>query len=83
MNCKGLRTVSFESLLEAHRAGEATNLYHFGLKIKISVQVITIIDLLQLFSQLNIPLLEMFINPIDQETTIVDFLLKVDNPAKI
>jgi (p)ppGpp synthase/HD superfamily hydrolase len=44
---------------------------------------LTIVDFLQVFSQFNVPLLEMSIKHSDDDRVIVDFSLQIDNPAKI
>jgi (p)ppGpp synthase/HD superfamily hydrolase len=41
------------------------------------------VDFLQVFSQFNVPLLEMSIKHSDDDRVIVDFSLQIDNPAKI
>ncbi len=83
MTCKALKTVSFDSLLEAHWAGEESNRYRFSLQVKFSPRELTIVDFLQLFSQFHVPLLEMSIKSREDDEAIVDFTLQIDNPAKI
>ncbi len=83
MDCKALKTVSFDSLLEAHWAGEESNRYRFSLQVKFSPRELTIVDFLQLFSQFHVPLLEMSIKSREDDEAIVDFTLQIDNPAKI
>jgi hypothetical protein len=65
MTCKALKTVSYESLLEAHRAEDESNSYRFDLKLKFRPNELTIVDFLQIFSQFNVPLLEMSIKHTD------------------
>ena len=83
MECKALRTVSYDSLLEAHRVWEESNRYSFWLKVKFYPRALTIVDFLQIFSQFNVPLLEMSIKHTDNWAVLVDFSLQIDNPAKI
>lgn len=83
MTCKALKTVSFESLLEAHWMDEPSNQYRFDLKLKFRPHELTIVDFLQVFSQFNVPLLEMSIKHNDDWLVFVDFSLQIDNPAKI
>ena len=65
MDCKALKTVSFDSLLEAHWKDEPSNRYQFSLEVKFSPRELTIVDFLQIFSQFNVPLLEMSIKHTD------------------
>lgn len=65
MTCKALKTVSYDSLLEAHWLNDDSNRYCFNLEVKFSSVELTIVDFLQIFSQFNIPLLEMFIKQIE------------------
>ena len=83
MDCKALKTVSFDSLLEAHWAEWESNSYRFDLKVRFLSRELTIVDFLQVFSQFNVPLLEMSIKHSDDDRVIVDFSLQIDNPAKI
>lgn len=83
MNCKALKTVSYESLLEAHWEEEPSTKYRFDLKLKFRPHELTIVDFLQVFSQFNVPLLEMSIKHTDDWLVYVDFSLQIDNPAKI
>ena len=83
MDCKALKTVSFDSLLEAHWADWESNSYRFDLKVRFLSRELTIVDFLQVFSQFNVPLLEMSIKHSDDDRVIVDFSLQIDNPAKI
>jgi (p)ppGpp synthase/HD superfamily hydrolase len=83
MNCKALKTVSYESLLEAHWEDEPSNKYRFDLKLKFRPNELTVVDFLQVFSQFNVQLLEMSIKHTDDGLVYVDFSLQIDNPAKI
>lgn len=83
MSCKALKTVSFESLLEAHWKDDPSNHYQFSLQIKFSPRELIIVDFLQIFSQFNVPLLEMAIKHTEIGEVLVDFSLQIDNPAKI
>ncbi|MBQ9553458.1 hypothetical protein IJU97_00370 [bacterium] len=78
-----MKTVSYDALLEAHWADQASNSYRLDLKIKFHPRELTIVDFLQVFSQFNVPLLEMSIKHTDDGNVLVDFSLQVDNPAKI
>lgn len=83
MSCKALKTVSYDSLMEAHWLNEDSNRYRFTLKVRFSPRELTIVDFLQIFSQFNVPLLEMAIKHTETGEVKVDFSLQVDNPAKI
>lgn len=83
MHCKALKTISFDSLLEAHWDQESPNRYHFELQIKFSSRELTIVDFLQVFSQFNVQLSEISIKHGENAEVIVDFELQVDNPSKI
>lgn len=61
ISCKALKTISLDSLLEAHWKDQEPIPYHFALKVRFRPNELTIIDFLQLFSQFNVPLMEMSI----------------------
>lgn len=82
IHCKALKTIGLDSLLEAHRYWEEVKNYQFILKIGFNPRELTIVDFLQVFSQFNVPLLQMSIKNTEVWQVIVDFLLELDNPAK-
>lgn len=61
IRCKALKTIALDSLLEAHWKEQDLKPYQFGLKLRFKPRELTIVDFLQLFTQFNVPLLEMSI----------------------
>ncbi len=83
LECSGLRTIAFDSLLEAHWETQEAFVYHLQLKIQLKSDELTILDVIQTFAQFNIPLLEMSVNSHQNKLLVVDFTLKFQNPAKV
>lgn len=83
LDCSGLRTIAFDSLLEAHWENQEAFAYHLQLKIQLKSDELTILDVIQTFAQFNIPLLEMSVNSHQNKLLVVDFTLKFQNPAKV
>ena len=82
VSCKALKTISLDSLLEAHWQGDEASQYRFSMKVKFNPRELTIVDFLQSFAQFNIQLLEMSIKNTELTGVEVDFSLHLDNPAK-
>lgn len=80
--CKALKTISFDSLMQAHWKDQPTSHYILNLKIRFSPKVLSVMDFIQLFAQFNIQLIEMSIKHTDTGLILVDFALELDNPAK-
>lgn len=59
--CKALKTISLDSLLEAHWKDQESTSYQFALKMRFRPNELSIVDFLQLFTQFNVPLMEMSI----------------------
>ncbi len=83
LDCSGLRTIAFDSLLEAHWENQEAFAYHLQLKIQLKSDELTVLDIIQTFAQFNIPLLEMSVNSHQNKILVVDFTLKFQNPAKV
>lgn len=83
LECAGLKTVSFDSLLEAHRENNDPTIYHLILKMRLKSDEITILDMIQTFAQFNVPLVEMSVHSHQNKQLTVSFTLMFQNPAKI
>lgn len=81
-SCKALKTISLDSLIEAHWKDQAPSLYTLKLKLRFTPKNLSLLDFIQLFSQFNIQLIEMSINHTDSGLIVVNFSLELDNPAK-
>lgn len=83
MNCKALKTVSFDNLLEAHRNNQKNNEYKFLLKIKMFNKNVSIIDIMSVFSELNFPISEFKTKNSVDGINLLTIESVIFNPAKI
>lgn len=83
MDCKALKTISFDNLLEAHRDNQKNNEYRFLLKIKMINKNMWILDVMSIFSELNFPISELKtkIHEDGNNILIIDSIIL--NPAKV
>jgi guanosine-3',5'-bis(diphosphate) 3'-pyrophosphohydrolase len=83
MDCKALKTISFDSLLESHWDGQANSEYKFVLKMKILNKYMWMLDIMSVFSELNFPISELRTKNSESWIEILDIESLVLNPAKI
>lgn len=83
MDCKALKTISFDNLLEAHWNGQENNEYKFVLKIKILNKYIWMLDIMSVFSELKFSISELRTRNSENWMEILDIESLVLNPAKI
>jgi (p)ppGpp synthase/HD superfamily hydrolase len=83
MECKALKTVSFDNLLEAHREHQDNNEYKFLLKIKLINKYMWILDVMSIFSELNFPISELKSKNYEDGNSVLTIESIILNPAKI
>jgi (p)ppGpp synthase/HD superfamily hydrolase len=83
MDCKAMRTISFDRLMEAHRVGEENQFYIVEVDLGISDQYGSMVDIMTIFTELRIPILQFSIKNIGDQTRIVSLQSEFNNPAKI
>lgn len=81
-NCKALKTISLDALMEAHRKNQTFTPYFLSLKVRFLPRDLSVMEFIQLFVQFNIQLSEMSIKHTESGLILVDFILELDNPAK-
>lgn len=83
MSCVALQSVSYNKLLEAHRAGQEQSNYKFSLKLLCDDQPGILLQLFEVFSELrlNITWIHSEMHNINQQ--YVYLTVDVNNPAKI
>ena len=80
--CKALKTISLDSLMEAHRRSQEIVPYFLNLRVRFLPKDLSVMEFIQLFVQFNIQLTEMSIKHTESGLILVDFILELDNPAK-
>lgn len=80
--CKALKTISLDSLMEAHRRSQEVVPYFLNLRVRFLPKDLSVMEFIQLFVQFNIQLTEMSIKHTESGLILVDFILELDNPAK-
>jgi (p)ppGpp synthase/HD superfamily hydrolase len=84
MFCKALKTISYSSLLEAHRKSEPqSNTYTLHIQLQFFKNKITIVDIIALFSTFSIPIFKFELNNVDEEKMLATIEGEVSNPAKL
>jgi GTP pyrophosphokinase len=83
LKCKALKTLSYSSLLEAHRKeSETSTNYILNIQLKFSQKQMSIIDIIALFSTFSIPIFKFELWK-EEWKTIAKIQWDISNPAKI
>lgn len=84
MNCKALKTVSYNSLLEAHRKDEEkSNTYDIQVQIQFIKRNVTMIDIIGMFNVFSIPIIKFELEKINDKTMLAKIEGEISNPAKL
>ena len=84
MHCKALKTLSYVSLLEAHRKLDKTsNTYTIHTQLQFSKLKMTIVDIIALFSSFSIPIFKFELEKLTEKDMLVSVEWEVSNPAKL
>ena len=82
LKCKALKTLSYSSLLEAHRKSYESTTYVLNIQLKLTKKNLSIIDIIALFSTFSIPIFKFELWKEDGKT-IAKIQWEISNPAKI
>jgi (p)ppGpp synthase/HD superfamily hydrolase len=83
MDCKALKTVSFEKLLEAHWEGQEETNYNVSVELKIFNKYSNLLDVMTIFSDLHIVIIEASIKNNGDGTSSMYLDTEFKNPAKL
>ena len=84
LKCKALKTLSYSSLLEAHRKeSETSTNYVLNIQLKFSQKKMSIIDIIAIFSSFSIPIFKFELEKVDWKMMIATIQWDISNPAKI
>ena len=84
MRCKALKTLSYVSLLEAHRKSDpSSNTYIIYVKLQFSTQNKSIVDIIALFTTFSIPIFKFELAKLDDKHMLALIEGEVSNPAKL
>ena len=83
LSCKALKTLSYTSLLEAHRKNGEPASYVLHMQLKFSQKKMSIIDIIAMFSTFSIPIFKFELEKVDGKMTIATIEWDISNPAKI
>jgi len=83
VDCRWIKTIAFDKLLEAHRVGEKDNIYKIRIEIKVSSKQGNIIGIMKIFNDLNIPVLQVSMKNLLENMSLLAFEIEFSNPGKI
>lgn len=81
--CRGVSTLSFEKLLEAHRVGELETMYKIFIELKISNRQGNIIGMMNIFNDLHVPVLNITMKNLQENMSLFSFETEFANPNRI
>lgn len=82
-DCKSLKTISLEKLLEAHRDGAPTNNYGVSIELVIFNKYSNLLDIMTIFSDLRLVILQVSIKNNGDGTSSIFLESEFKNPARI
>lgn len=82
-NCKSLKTISFDKLLEAHREWQEINNYEVSIELKIFNRYSSLLDVMTIFGDLHIVILQISIKNKWDWTSDIYLETEFKNPARI
>ena len=83
LECKSLKTISLEKLLEAHREGDTINNYGVSIELVIFNKYSNLLDIMTIFSDLCIVILQISIKNNGNGTSSIFLESEFKNPARI
>lgn len=83
IDCKSLKTISFDRLLEAHWEGQETNNYGASIELRIFNKYSNLLDIMTIFSDLHIVILQVSIKNNGDGTSSIFLESEFKNPARI
>lgn len=83
INCWGIKTILFDKFLEAHWLWESDNLYKIWIEVKSPNKPWNLIGMMKIFTELNIPVLQVTMKNIQDNMSLVAFETEFSNPGKI
>jgi len=83
VNCRWTKTIAFDKLLEAHRAGQPETTYKIWIELKISNKQGNIIGMMNIFNDLHVPVLNVTMKNLQENMSLFSFETEFANPNKI
>jgi len=83
LECKALKTISFEKLMEAHRSNEERTNYKIAIEIKIQNKYGNLLNIMTTFSELRIVILQIAIKNLGDGSSVIMLESEFNNPSRI
>ncbi len=83
INCRALKTIVFDKLMEAHRTWDCENMYRIQVEIKISSRSGNLLGLMKVFSELSIIILQVSMKNLLDGSSLVTFETELSNPSRM
>lgn len=83
VGCRGMKTISFDKLLEAHWVWKDANTYRIWIEMQVSSRQGNIIGMMKIFNDLHVPVLQVSIKNLQEHTSLLIFETEFTNPGKI
>ncbi|MCX6822871.1 MAG: RelA/SpoT family protein [candidate division SR1 bacterium] len=83
LDCRAIKTISFEKFMEAHREGQEENMYQLAMEFKLATQYGNIMSIIKIFNELNIEVTQVSLKNLPEGVSIVLLESAFVNPARI
>ncbi len=83
LDCRAIKTISFDKFLEAHWEWQGENTYQVALEFKLATQYGNIMSIIKIFNELNISVNQVSLKNLPDGNSIVMLESEFANPARI
>lgn len=83
LDCRAIKTISFEKFMEAHREWQEENMYQLAMEFKLATQYGNIMSIIKIFNELNIEVTQVSLKNLPEGVSIVLLESAFVNPARI
>lgn len=83
LNCRAIKTISFEKFLEAHRDGQEDNLYQVAIEFKLATKYGNIMNIIKIFNELNVSVNQVSLKNFPDGNSVVSLESELVNPSRI
>lgn len=83
LDCRAVRTISFEKFLEAHREWQEENLYQVAIEFKLTTKYGNIMNIIKIFNELNVSVNQVSLKNFPDGNSVVTLESEFVNPSRI
>lgn len=83
LNCRAIKTISFEKFMEAHREWQEENLYQVAIEFKLATKYGNIMNIIKIFNELNVTVNQVSLKNFPDGNSVISLESESVNPSRI